>query len=118
MSDGPYDFARERWEAEAEAIGGTRRINGDLYDENDVPDMTDQLALDLEPLNLEPIAPGLTIQERFEEFDRRNPWVYTALVKADPPNLARAGRSASASGCCWRPSLGLRHADDAVTLGA
>jgi hypothetical protein len=33
--------------------------------------MTDQLALDLEPLNLEPIAPGLTIQERFAEFDRR-----------------------------------------------
>jgi hypothetical protein len=43
--------------------------------------MTDQLALDLEPLNLEPIAPGLTIQERFAEFDRRNPFVYAALVK-------------------------------------
>jgi hypothetical protein len=33
MSDGPYDFARKRWEAEAEAIGGTRRRGVYMHDE-------------------------------------------------------------------------------------
>jgi hypothetical protein len=61
--------------------------------------MTDQLALDLEPLNLEPIAPGLTIQERFDEFDRRNPWVYThSSLTRD--YLAAGNTAASGSGCC------------------
>jgi hypothetical protein len=41
MSDGPYDFARERWEAEAEAIGGTRRRGVYMHDEDDVPDEGD-----------------------------------------------------------------------------
>jgi hypothetical protein len=40
MSDGPYDFARE-WEAEAEAIGGTRRRGVYMHDEDDMPDERD-----------------------------------------------------------------------------
>jgi hypothetical protein len=41
MSDGPYDFSREAWEAEAEAIGGTRRRGVYMHDEADMPDERD-----------------------------------------------------------------------------
>lgn len=75
--------------------------------------MTDQLALDLEPLNLEPIAPGLTIQERFAEFDRRNPWVYTALVKLTREYLA-SGRTRVGVGMLFER---LRWAYDMQTTG-
>lgn len=41
MSDGPYDYARERYDAMAEDKHGYRKINGYYYDEDDVPDLSD-----------------------------------------------------------------------------
>lgn len=41
MTDGPYDYARERYDAESDWSYGTRRIGGQVHHENDVPDDED-----------------------------------------------------------------------------
>lgn len=41
--------------------------------------MSEQLAFPIEPLIGDTTTTHATIQERFEEFDRLNPWVYNAL---------------------------------------
>lgn len=40
--------------------------------------MTEQLHLDIHPAPLQP-GTGATIDDRFHDFHRKNPWVYAAL---------------------------------------
>lgn len=50
---------------------------------------SEQLTLDIEPLVMPERVAGASIQERFEEFHRLNPWVYRAFVKLAEDWVAR-----------------------------
>lgn len=51
--------------------------------------MNDQLELDMAPLVLPERVEGATIQERFEDFHRLNPWVLVALERLTIDYLSR-----------------------------
>lgn len=53
---------------------------------------TGQMILDIEPLKTLDVVTGLTIQERFEEFHRLNPWVLRALERMTADYLERGHR--------------------------
>lgn len=52
----------------------------------------EQLALDLDALEVPSYAPDATIQQQFEAFHAANPWVYRALVRLTTDWVA-AGRT-------------------------
>jgi len=51
-----------------------------------------QMILDMETLRSSDVVAGLTIQERFEEFHRLNPWVLEALETLTADYLERGHR--------------------------